>query len=87
LTESEIVPTHNGYGWTSTVPNQITVALVEWLSSLEQEAPLVLDIGAGLGVGTFPALETGARVIALDIEASHLASIHQEAVKRSLMHA
>jgi SAM-dependent methyltransferase len=84
MAESEIVHTHNGYGWTSTVPNQITVAILEWLANLKQQAPLVLDIGAGLGVGTFPMLEAGARVIALDLEASHLDSIRQEATRRSV---
>ena len=34
MTEGQIVETHNGFGWTSTVPNQITVALVEWLSEV-----------------------------------------------------
>jgi len=84
MTEELIVDTHNGFGWTSTVPNQITVALVEWLSTLREQVPLVLDIGAGLGVGTFPMLEAGARVIALDLETSHLDSIRQEATRRSL---
>lgn len=82
MTDGRIVDTHNGFGWTSTVPNQITVALIAWLSTLKEQAPLVLDIGAGLGVGTFPMLEAGARVIALDLEASHLASIRQEATRR-----
>jgi SAM-dependent methyltransferase len=84
MSETDIVPTRNGYGWTSTIPNQVTVALLEWLSRLEQPAPLVLDIGAGFGVATLPLLETGARVIALDLEESHLASIRQEAERRSM---
>lgn len=84
MTDGPIVQTHNGYGWTSTVPNQITVALLGWLTTLEQPAPLVLDIGSGLGVGTLPLLEAGARVIALDLEESHLASIRQEAAERSI---
>lgn len=84
MIDSEIVQTHNGYGWTSTVPNQITVALLDWLKTLEQTAPLILDIGAGLGVGTLPLLEAGATVIALDLEESHLVSIRQEAERRSI---
>ncbi|MBB5061008.1 SAM-dependent methyltransferase [Granulicella aggregans] len=84
MSDGQIVYTHNGFGWTSTVPNQITVALVEWLTTLEQRTPVVLDIGAGLGVGTFPLLEVGAKVIALDLEASHLESIRQEATHRSI---
>lgn len=82
MSDSEIVDTHNGYGWTSTVPNQITEALLEWLGSLPQPAPLVLDIGAGLGVGTLPLLAAGANVIALDLEESHLAIIREEAMRR-----
>lgn len=84
MTEGQIVDTHNGFGWTSTVPNQITVALVQWISTLTEQVPLVLDIGAGLGVGTLPMLETGARVIALDLEESHLDSIRQEATDRAV---
>jgi len=84
MSEADIVPTHNGYGWTSTIPNQVTVALLEWLSRLEQPAPLVLDIGAGFGVATLPLLEAGARVISLDLEESHLTSIRQEAERRSI---
>jgi SAM-dependent methyltransferase len=79
-----IVPTHNGYGWTSSIPNQITVALLEWLSETKP-APLVLDIGAGLGVATLPLLEGGARVIAVDLAESHLVSIRQEAERRSTL--
>jgi SAM-dependent methyltransferase len=84
MTDGQIVQTHNGYGWTSTVPNQITIALLDWLRTLRHPAPVVLDIGSGLGVGTLPLLEAGARVIALDIEESHLASIRQVAECRSV---
>jgi SAM-dependent methyltransferase len=86
MIESAIVPTHNGCGWTSTIPNQVTVALLDWLSHLPEASPLVLDIGAGLGVGTLPLLEAGARVIALDIEDSHLSAIRHEAESRSVSH-
>jgi SAM-dependent methyltransferase len=84
MSETKFVPTHNGYGWTSTIPNQITVALLEWLSELDQSALLILDIGAGFGVATVPLLETGVRVIALDLEQSHLASIRQETERKSI---
>jgi len=79
MSHSEIVATHNGMGWTSVVPNQITC---EWLDYIResQEHPLrVLDIGAGFGVATIPALKGGARVIANDIETSHLDAIRKEA--------
>jgi SAM-dependent methyltransferase len=82
--KTEIVPTNNGYGWTSTIPNQVTVALLEWLSKGKEPSPLVLDVGPGLGVATLPLLETGARVIALDLEESHLATIRQETERRSI---
>ncbi|MCD9015965.1 chorismate lyase [Parachryseolinea silvisoli] len=36
----------------------------------------VMDIGAAYGVATLPALLTGARVVAVDIEESHLQAIH-----------
>lgn len=84
MMQSQIVQTHNGYGWTSKVPNQATEALVDWLSKLEQPNPLVLDIGAGFGVGTLPILACGAKVTAIDIEESHLASIRDEADSRSV---
>jgi SAM-dependent methyltransferase len=84
MSSSDIIPTHNGYGWTSTIPNQITVALLEWLPMLKQPAPLVLDVGAGFGVAALPLLEAGATVIALDLEESHLASIRKEAEHRSI---
>lgn len=79
MSHSKIVATHNGMGWTSVVPNQITC---EWLDFIResQEHPLrVLDIGAGFGVATIPALKGGARVIANDIETSHLDAIRKEA--------
>ena len=72
MSHSDIVYTHNGLGWTSTIPNQITC---EWLDFIHkgQEQPMrVLDIGAGFGVASIPALKHGARVIANDIERSHL---------------
>jgi SAM-dependent methyltransferase len=78
---SDIVATNNGYGWTSAEPNQITLALLDWVASLGG-GPLILDIGAGFGVGTLSMLDAGAKVIALDLDASHLASIRNEAVLR-----
>ena len=79
MSHSDIVYTHNGLGWTSTIPNQITC---EWLDFIHkgQEQPMrVLDIGAGFGVASIPALKHGARVIANDIERSHLDAIRKEA--------
>ena len=43
--------------------------------------PTVLDIGAGLGVATLPLLKAGARVIANDIDESHLQAITEGAAE------
>lgn len=77
----EIVDTHNGYGWTTTIPNQITVAFLEFIASNSDPVPAVLDIGCGFGVATLPALAAGARVIANDLDAGHLRSVRDQGVK------
>jgi SAM-dependent methyltransferase len=66
-------PLANDCGWTSTIPNPITS---RWLDYL-QTCPLArtIDIGAGLGVATIPALKIGASVIANDISDEHLRQI------------
>jgi SAM-dependent methyltransferase len=79
MTPSEIVPTNNGVGWTSTIPNQITCEWVESIRESRVKRPLVLDIGAGFGVATIPALKAGAKVIANDIEKSHLDALRDKA--------
>lgn len=73
----ELIPTANGYGWTSTIPNQITCRWLDYLRLLE--SPRTLDIGAGLGVATLPALQAGAWVIANDIDESHLCHVARRA--------
>jgi SAM-dependent methyltransferase len=78
LNQSGIVRTSNGYGWSSTVPNQVTCAAAQHIREIGG-SPLVLDVGAGLGVGTLPFLQAGANVIALDLEETHLAAIRAEA--------
>jgi SAM-dependent methyltransferase len=79
MSHSEIVATHNGMGWTSTVPNQITCEWLDFIRKSQQQPLRVLDIGAGFGVATIPALKHDARVIASDIEKSHLDTIRKEA--------
>jgi SAM-dependent methyltransferase len=79
MSRSEIVATHNGIGWTSTVPNQTTCAWLDFIRESQQRPLRVLDIGAGFGVAAIPALKHGARVIATDIEKSHLDTIRKEA--------
>ena len=77
----EIIDTKNAYGWTTTIPNQITVALLDFISEAGPGAT-VLDIGCGFGVATLPALAAGVRVIANDLDAAHLESVKDQAVKR-----
>jgi SAM-dependent methyltransferase len=79
MNQSEIIATHNGLGWTSTIPNQITCEWLEFIRKSEEQPLRVLDIGAGFGVATIPALKGGARVIANDIEKSHLDALRKEA--------
>ncbi len=76
------IPIANAFGWTSTIPNPMTCRWLEYLKTLE--GPLTIDIGAGLGVGTIPALESGARVIANDIAEDHLNQIAAIAKQKGL---
>ena len=82
MSSAGVIRTHNGFGWTSNVPNQITCALLADLNGSVDRSVTVLDIGAGLGVATLPLLETGATVLANDLEVSHLDVIRAEAEKR-----
>lgn len=79
MTHSQIVPTHNQIGWTSKIPNQITCLWLDFIRESQGQPLRVLDIGASFGVATLPALKGGARVIANDIEKSHLDAIRKEA--------
>ena len=78
LDQPAILKTANGFGWTSTIANQITFAACAEISRIGGE-PLVLDVGAGLGVGTFALLEAGAQVIVNDISERHLKCVLDEA--------
>ena len=80
MVPADIIPTQNAYGWTSEVPNQITCELLHALPEFGVK-PVVLDIGAGLGVATLPLLQAGAQVIANDIDTCHLATISKAATK------
>jgi SAM-dependent methyltransferase len=81
---TDTVTTDNGYGWTSAVPNQISLLCCTWIRAFPRVLPAILDIGSGFGVATIPMLEAGARVTALDLEETHLEVIRQEAVRRGL---
>lgn len=72
MTGRTIIPTANGFGWTSEIPNPITVRFLEFIAQQEVVSPAVIDIGVGLGVATLPALRAGAFVIANDISEEHL---------------
>lgn len=74
---TDLIPTENGYGWTSTIPNPITCRFLEDIQG--RVRPRVIDIGAGLGVATLPALAAGAYVIANDISSAHLQAIKTQA--------
>jgi SAM-dependent methyltransferase len=75
--KADLIPTENGFGWTSTIPNPITC---RFLSDIERQfRPRVIDIGAGFGVATLPALAAGAYVIANDISSAHLEAIEIQA--------
>jgi SAM-dependent methyltransferase len=74
-----IVDTKNGFGWTTTVPNQITLAFLEFIASQDVPSPVVLDIGCAFGVATLPALAAGATVVAMDLDPGHLKVVREQA--------
>src|ERR1700741_4503480 len=63
------VVTFNRLGRTTTVLNEINIRFAELA---RHAAHPVLDIGCALGIAARAALETGATVIANDIESAHL---------------
>ena len=68
------VPTLNGKGFMSTRVD----AYMEAFIAFAKTSPLpVADIGAAYGVATIPALEAGARVIAVDADERHLEILKQ----------
>jgi SAM-dependent methyltransferase len=75
-------PLANDFGWTSTIPNPITCHWLDYLGTVP--AARTIDVGAGLGVATIPALKAGALVIANDIAAEHLFQIGAIAEKEGL---
>jgi SAM-dependent methyltransferase len=81
-TAKQPIPIANVFGWTSSIPNQVTCRWLEYLRTLR--SPLTIDIGAGLGVATIPALECGSHVIANDISEEHLRQIASVAQQKGL---
>jgi SAM-dependent methyltransferase len=70
--ERGVIATLNQRGHTGTRPNEYSLRFIESLPGCPGP---VIDIGAAFGVCTFPALATGATVIACDIEPRHLAAL------------
>ncbi|CAH0539218.1 class I SAM-dependent methyltransferase [Vibrio marisflavi] len=68
--------THNSFGFMHTL-SPMGKAFIEY-SSQTLEKPL-LDIGCAFGVTTLPCLENGAKVVACDIEQSHLDELKRRA--------
>jgi polyketide synthase PksL len=66
----QLIPVASGYGWTSTIPNPMTFRFIDLIKNLN--SPTVIDIGAGYGVASIPAMEAGAYVIVNDIEQKQL---------------
>jgi SAM-dependent methyltransferase/GNAT superfamily N-acetyltransferase len=62
--------TTNRMGWSSDVVNEISQEFIRFVAECNQP---VLDIGAGFGVATVPALAAGATVIANDLSPEHVA--------------
>lgn len=71
----EHLRTLNNRGRTSDLPNEYSQEFIAFSAACAEP---VLDIGAGFGVATLPALEQGATVIANDIEPRHLEIIAEK---------
>jgi SAM-dependent methyltransferase len=76
------IPVASEFGWTSIIPNPVTCRWLEYLRKLNPT--YTIDIGAGFGVATIPALQIGGRVIANDISQEQLKHIAQLAQEKGL---
>ncbi|MBY0503131.1 MAG: class I SAM-dependent methyltransferase [Bryobacteraceae bacterium] len=65
-------PTRNRMGWTS---NQLNTLSQLFVDACRPGALPVLDLGAAYGVASLAALARGAKVIANDLDAAHLAEL------------
>lgn len=70
--DPSVLPTVNKMGWGSDFPHEIDLAFAEFAATCEHP---VLDIGAGFGAATLAALKSGATVVAIDLDFSHLQSL------------
>ena len=64
-----LIPTLNNTGWMTESLDAMSTDFARHAGTLEDE---VLDIGCAYGIATMAALESGARVVACDIEPKHL---------------
>lgn len=82
--ETSLIPTANNFGWTSDIPNPITCKWLDFIA--DRPDARAIDIGAGLGVASLPALAKGAFVIVNDIDQSHLDHIGKRAHEAGYEH-
>jgi len=73
-------PTRNGMGWASERLNRVSEAFVDFCrkGGCPGEFP-ALDLGCGYGAAAVAALAAGATVIAVDLDATHLAETRRRA--------
>lgn len=71
MSAGQVQATENNTGYTYRL-TKYGNAFIEFASTASHP---VMDIGAAFGVATIPALDSGAHVIAVDIEARHLAML------------
>jgi 2-polyprenyl-3-methyl-5-hydroxy-6-metoxy-1,4-benzoquinol methylase len=76
----DMIPTLNGTGFMFAVRDGYAE---DWIRYSGHIADPVLEVGCAYGVATIPALEAGARVVALDMERQHL-QILESRVRPSL---
>lgn len=72
----ETISSVNGKGDFVFKSNYVTLAFHQFIST--KRAPVVLDLGAGVGHHSYRALKKGATVIATDMEPAHLALLRGE---------
>jgi SAM-dependent methyltransferase len=73
---SGFIPTLNARGFMSM---HVDACMEAFIAFARTSAAPVADIGAAYGVATIPALEAGARVIAVDLDERHLAILKRRA--------
>ena len=72
--ENGFVPTLNKQGYMATTLDYYMKQFISYAKSCKKP---VVDIGAAYGIATIPSLETGANVIAVDLDERHLAILEE----------